>query len=127
MSQRMGVRRETCNEAVSRILLAHPGLFTMDYVRLTVGHSTSAIKAALHRLKLAKLARNERIVSQANRGHWNATRWYPTPSLKRMIDRGDAPITPRSLRAEEALDDDGWTPPTTYMTASRAYALGIKR
>ncbi len=24
------------------------------------------------------------------------------------------------------LDDDGWTPPTNYMTAARAYALGLR-
>lgn len=24
------------------------------------------------------------------------------------------------------LDDDGWTPPTTYISAARAYALGLK-
>lgn len=120
-------RRESCPQAVARVLVTQPGLLTGDYVRLVLGHSRPAIKAALHRLKAFGYVVNRRQAGIPGRGQWHAVRWEPTPELRRLAARGQMPVVGRTPRCAEMLEDDGWQPPTQYVSALRAQILGLKR
>lgn len=120
-------RREPCAHTVARVLVAQPGLLTADYVRLVLGHRPGAIKAALHRLKVAGYATTTRYAGMPGKGQWQAVTWTPTPLLVRLLERGGMPAISRHQRATDALEDDGWTPPTQYIGGTRAVILGLRK
>lgn len=116
-------RRETTTQCVSRVLVAHPGLLTVDYMRLCVGHRPKTVKGTLHRLKMLGYCTSRRVHGRIG----NGVDWHPTMELRRLIESGEFPSVPRSLRAADVLPDDGWTPPINYVGGTRAVILGLRR
>lgn len=119
---------ESAVQAAARALVAEPGCRVRDYVARCAPHGAYAVRQAIQRLRGMGLVRAERPHGQR---HNHATAMHPTPPLVRMIAAGVPVVSCRSGRRQitedDVLEDDGWTPPTHYVTASQAWARGLRR
>jgi hypothetical protein len=113
-------------QTAAEALAAAPGLLTAEYVERCSVHSASAIKAALHKLKVMGYATSRRVTSPAGRGNGHVVTWQPTQRLIRQIAAGEPIKVHRDARVAllEELEDDGWTP-QPYVNPIRARIHGV--
>ena len=104
--------RPSAAQTAAEALAAEPGLLTAEYVERCSVHSASAIKAALHKLKVMGYATSRRVAAPAGRGNGHVVTWQPTQRLIRQLEAGEPIKVDRDARVAllDELEDDGWTP-----------------